>query len=128
MNVIKFHNAEHFKCNDLRRWKIEIGKLFSIRLHRWMKGDPREYQHKHPWNFITIVFWGGYYDVGEGREPDLVQAPAIRYRDKNWRHAVVNPIPGTLSLVITGRVIDKWRFWIGSREVNTDEWNGRICD
>jgi hypothetical protein len=128
MSVIKFHAAEHFRCNDLRRWKIEIGSWFSIRLHHWVEGDPEKYQHKHPWNFLTIVLRGGYDDVGEGRPVDHVRAPTIRYRTKDWRHAVVNCLPGTWTVVITGRVIDKWRFWIGSREVNTDEWNGRICD
>lgn len=125
---IEFSNAEHFRCNDLRRWKLEVGKLFSIRLHHWVKGDPAEYQHKHPWNFLTIVLWGGYDDVGEGRPVDRVRAPTVRYRDKNWRHAVVNCKPGTWTIVVTGSVVDKWRFWIGSREVNTQEWNGRICD
>lgn len=127
MGLIKFNGAEHFRCNDLRRWKLDLG-FCSIRLHHWVKGDPQEYQHKHPWNFLTFVLWGGYDDVGEGREPDLVRAPTIRYRDKTWRHAVVNCRANTWTIVVTGRAVDKWRFWIGSREVKTNEWNGRICD
>jgi hypothetical protein len=128
MAVVQFHNAEHFKCNDLRRWKIEVGSLFSVRLHHWVKGDPEEYQHKHPWNFLTFVLKGGYDDVGEGRPTDYVRAPAVRYRDRHWRHAVINCQPGTWTVVVTGKVIDKWRFWIGKREVGAQEWNGRICD
>lgn len=128
MKGIQFHGAEHFRCNDLRRWKVEIGKLFSIRLHHWVQGDPEEYQHMHPWDFITIVLWGGYDDVGEGREPDLVRAPTIRYRPKTWRHAVINCRPNTWTIVITGRVVKTWRFFIRDREVGTEEWNGRVCD
>jgi hypothetical protein len=128
MAIVQFHNAEHFKCNDLRRWKIEVGSLFSVRLHHWVKGDPEEYQHKHPWSFLTLVLRGGYDDVGEGRPTDYVRAPAVRYRGKEWRHAVINCQPGTWTIVVTGRVVDKWRFWIGKREVGTQEWNGRICD
>lgn len=126
--MIEFDDAEHFRCNDLRRWKIKVGDLFSIRLHHWVQGDPPEYQHKHPWNFLTIVLWGGYDDVGEGRAADRVRAPTIRYRGKEWRHAVINVLPRTWTIVITGRVIDRWRFWIGSRQVDVKEWNQRVCD
>jgi hypothetical protein len=123
-----YADVKHFRCNDLRRWKLEVGDWFSIRLHHWVEGDPEEYQHAHPWNFLTIVLWGGYDDVGEGRAPDLVRAPTVRYRPLTWRHSVINCRPNTWTIVITGRVIRKWRFWIGEREVDREEWNGRICD
>lgn len=121
-------DSEHFKCNDLRRWKLSFGDWFSIRLHHWVKGDPEHYQHSHPWNFITIVLRGGYLDVGEGRLPDKVHAPAIRYRPHTWRHSIINVVPHTWSIVITGRVIRSWRYWIAADEVTEQEWNGRICD
>jgi len=125
--MIQYSNAQHFKCNDLRRWKFQLGELFSIRLHHWVAGDPEEYQHAHPWNFVTIVFKGGYDDVGEGRPTDYVRGPTIRYRPLTWRHAVINCIPGTWSLVITGRVVRDWRFWIGKDEVSEEVWNDRAC-
>jgi hypothetical protein len=128
MSLVEYHNAEHFRCNDLRRWKLAFGSFFSIRLHHWVSGDPEAYQHAHPWNFLTLVVRGGYDDVGEGRPPDYVRAPAVRYRSRDWRHSVINCRPGTWTIVITGRIIDEWRFWIGERRVDTNEWNGRICD
>lgn len=126
--LVEYHNAEHFRCNDLRRWKFTVGRLFSARLHRWVEGDPKEYQHAHPWNFFTIVLRGGYDDVGEGRPVDYVRAPTVRYRPLTWRHSVINVRPGTWTIVFTGRIVREWRFWIKDREVDTDEWNGRICD
>lgn len=123
-----YSNAEHFKCNDLRRWRFSAGSLFSIRLHHWVKGDPEPYQHAHPWNFLTIVLSGGYEDVGEGRETDYVRAPTLRYRRLDWRHSVINVLPGTWTIVITGRILSKWRFWMHGREVTELEWNERICD
>lgn len=125
---IQYSNVEHFKCNDLRRWKVEFGRFTSIRFHHWVKGDPEEYQHMHPWNFLTIVLRGGYDDVGEGRPTDYVRAPCIRYRPMTWKHSVINVQPGTRTIVLTGRVIKSWRYWISGREVNEEEWNGRICD
>lgn len=108
--------------------KLTVGSLFSVRLHHWVKGDPEEYQHAHPWNFVTIVLWGGCDDVGERREPDLVRAPTVRYRPMSWRHSVINCRPHTWTIVITGRLLGSWRYWMDDREVVEEEWNGRICD
>ena len=119
---------EHRKCNDLRRWKIELPWGWSARLHHWVEGDPEHYQHAHPWGFVTIVLSGGYDDVADGREPDLVRAPTIRYRDRDWRHCVVNVLPRTWSVVLTGPKVGRWRFWMSDREVEREEWDGRVCD
>lgn len=123
-----YSNAQHFRCNDLRRLKLTFGQWFSVRFHWWVAGDPEEYQHAHPWNFLTLVLWGGYDDVGEGRPTDYVRGPCVRYRPLTWRHAVINVKPRTFTIVITGRVICSWSFWIGSREVQEPEWNERDCE
>lgn len=125
---LKKPSTFHNRCNDLRRlFKIE-NKWFSIRVHHWVKGDPGEYQHSHPWNFLTIVLWGGYDDVGEGRPTDYVRGPCIRYRNLNWRHSVINVLPRTWSIVITGSKVRDWRFWINDNEVNATTWGLRDCD
>ena len=124
---LSYQDTKHFKCNDLRRWKFELGKFFSVRLHHWVAGDPPRFQLSHPWNFVTIVLWGGYDDIGEGRQTDRVRAPTIRYRPLTWRHSVVNVRPGTWSLVLTGQIVNSWRFWIENREVDAKEWNKRRC-
>lgn len=126
--ILQYHDADHFKCNDLRRWKLSLGDWFSVRLHHWVTGDPPNYQHMHPWNFLTIVLRGGYDDIGEGRDDDFVCAPAIRYRSLTWRHSIINTKPNTWTIVLTGRVLSKWRFWIGQSEVDEAAWNLRSCD
>lgn len=125
---LKKPSAFHNKCNDLRRLlKIE-NKYFSIRIHHWVTGDPPQYQHTHPWNFLTIVLWGGYDDIGEDRATDLVRGPCIRYRPLTWRHSVINVLPRTWTIVITGKVVRKWRFWIEDMEVDEITWGLRKCD
>lgn len=126
--LFEHHRADHFKCNDLRRWKLSAGTLFSVRLHHWVAGDPEDYQHAHPWNFLTLVLRGGYDDVGEGRPTDHVRAPSIRYRPLTWRHSVINVVPGTWTIVLTGRIVREWRFWIGEAEVDEQRWNQRECE
>lgn len=34
---------------------------FNIFLHRFLKSDPDD-QHDHPWNYITIILKGGYWE------------------------------------------------------------------
>lgn len=117
----------HRICGDLRRWKVELPNGISLRLHHWAAGDPPQYQHAHPWPFLTIVIWGGYDDIADGRPVDCVRAPAVRLRDTNWRHSVVDPLPHTWSIVITGRKLKTWRFWMSGRQVDSEEWNTRAC-
>lgn len=122
-----YSNAKHFKCNDLRRLKFEFGDWFSIRFHWWVAGDPVEFQHTHPWNFLTFVLWGGYDDVGVARPTDYVRAPCVRYRPYTWRHSVINVRPNSFTIVLTGKVITQWRFWIWGHEVDEKTWNNREC-
>ena len=119
--------GQHFRCNNLSRFKFAIGEWLSIRVHHWHTGDPEHLQHAHPWGFVTFVLSGGYDDVGEGRPVDRVRAPTVRYRPRTWRHAVCRALPHTWTLVITGRVVAKWRYWIHSKEVSEATWNDRPC-
>lgn len=119
---------EHCKCNDLRRWKVELLGGWSLRLHHWVDGDPENYQHAHPWDFVTVVLSGGYDDVADDRPTDVVRAPAIRYRGRDWRHSVVGVRPRTWTVVLTGPKLRPWRFWIDGREVEREVWDGRACD
>jgi hypothetical protein len=119
---------KHRKCNDLRRWKLETKSGWSARLHHWVEGDPEDYQHAHPWTFISIVLRGGYTDRGDGRPDDVLRAFQYRVRDTDWRHSVIDVLPHTWTIVITGPKIDAWRFWMWGRQVTREEWDGRACD
>lgn len=54
----------------LIRWKLEtpFGALY---VHRFLRSDAHEH-HDHPWNFVSIILWRGYFEetvcqVCEGR-------------------------------------------------------------
>ena len=34
---------------------------FNIFLHKFLKSDPDDL-HDHPWDFISIILWGGYWE------------------------------------------------------------------
>lgn len=129
MPLLKKPSSFHNRCNDLRRllkWEFRNG--FSIRVHHWVSGDPENYQHTHPWPFLTIVLWGGYNDVSDDRPTDYVRGPCVRYRPITWRHSVINVLPKTWTIVITGRIVKKWEFWIDNKKVDEKTWGLRKCD
>ena len=48
-------NVLHFK-----RWNILSTKWFSIYIHKIYKHDEDLHPHSHPWDFISIILFGGY--------------------------------------------------------------------
>lgn len=61
------------RCPYLIRWLIDL-RLFSIRLHHWVRSDDKRAMHDHSWWFLTFVLAGGYtdwiYDVSLASESD----------------------------------------------------------
>jgi len=45
----------------IRRTLLSIGKYFSIKYHQILQSDDL-CAHDHPWNFLTIILKGGYYE------------------------------------------------------------------
>lgn len=55
------------KCPYAERWVLPLGPLGSIRLHRWFRSDDKRAKHDHPSDFITLVLWGSYTDLCDGK-------------------------------------------------------------
>jgi len=52
----------------LTRWfllQIEEPFQFMICLHKFHRSDDDDATHDHPWDFLTVPLWRGYYDVTE---------------------------------------------------------------
>lgn len=50
----------------LERFYLVRSRLLGIFLHRFWKSD-REGAHDHPWDFVTIVLRGGYFEQTPGK-------------------------------------------------------------
>lgn len=48
-----------------RRWSLLRTPWFSVFLHGMYepKGDLDAHCHDHPWSFLSMVLWGGYFEV-----------------------------------------------------------------
>lgn len=97
------------------RWRLFHCPYFGIYLHKWLKPDPRETLHNHPWPFFSIILRGNYYQKG------IVVTPRGHRRFENlifWLnrvprnvfHTVNQVAPGTLSLMFVGRDRGDWGY------------------
>lgn len=115
---------ENQDCPYLRRWVFNFG-IGSIRVHHWFSGDDPRYLHDHPWWFLTFVVKGGYTDVtqkspfpeavyvgtDEPRLRDVLRAPAVRFRHSYHAHTVADVLPGTWTVLLTGKPLRDWGFY-----------------
>lgn len=80
----------------------------TIRLHHWTGyGDMSRPPHDHPWEFTSYILKGAYTEVLTTRE-GVVTERTLSAGQKNHCpagtfHQVKDPVPGTVSLMVTGQ-------------------------
>ncbi len=45
----------------LIRWTLIKNRFFSLKFHKTVMDDPADL-HCHPWNYTSLILWGGYYE------------------------------------------------------------------
>lgn len=108
------------ECPYLRRWVLDFGP-FSLRLHRWQSSDDARAHHDHPWWFLTVVLWGAYTDVSAAGR-DRLRVGSVRFRASSHRHTVEVEKPGTWTLLLTGKPVRRWGFWVGGKMLRRDKY------
>lgn len=68
----------------VRRTLIET-RWFKIMLHQIMRSDDDRALHDHPWPYLSIVLWGGYWEHSENG-PRWFGPGSILARRANWLH------------------------------------------
>lgn len=98
------------ECPYAKRWIFDP-RLFSVRVHHFVRSDDPRYKHDHPWWYLTFVVKGGYWDRGE-EEATYLKAPAVAFRRATRPH-YVDPDPGGVwTVVLTGRQKRVWGFHV----------------
>lgn len=87
----------------------------ALYLHIFVRNDAEDY-HCHPWDFTTIVLWGGYVERFPDGSSRLLLPGMILKRRAELRHRVelVNGRKA-VTLVLTGPVRREWYFWTALR-------------
>jgi hypothetical protein len=113
----------------LTRWVLlgtRFGEGRKLFLHYFHQSDYAGALHDHPWPFVSLLIWPGYFE----HEGSYVQPPMIYHggatrvwhrplsilvRPALWRHRVeILPGRGCWTLVATGRKARSWGFWCPS--------------
>jgi len=83
---------------------------FNIFLHRFIKSDSDDL-HDHPWNFRTIILYGGYWEITENASV-WCGPMSYRYAEANTFHRIQldENIPYCWTLFIPGKTYKEWGF------------------
>ena len=106
----------------LERW-ISCGICgFSIRIHKFHKGDDDRAFHDHPWWFVTVPL-KKYLELTPTQGTQTLKAGRPHYRKATHRHIVqlIDDNP-TWTLIITGLKERKWGFWSGDCFTEAEKW------
>jgi hypothetical protein len=103
-------------------WPIKRLPLIRVFLHLIKMPDTDRHPHDHPWSFLTIILWGGYWEAVYQNKAQLAgeEQPLIRYlgpgsvvfRRAEHTHQIIK-INGSAAwtLVFAGSSRRAWGFW-----------------
>jgi hypothetical protein len=110
----------------LDRWIVYLNG-YTLRLHRFWRGDDDRASHTHPWWFITFPL-GGYREKlfvqGNYVGHRFVEPFRCHYRPADFEHYVVRgaKVPWW-TIVLTGPRRDTWGFFPApGKFVNYKDW------
>ena len=109
----------------LERWIFWFG--FSLRLHKFHKGDDDRAFHDHPWWFITLPL-KSYQELAPGRPVKEIKAYRLYFRHAGHQHIVrlISTSPAW-TLILAGRKTRDWGFWTGNQFTSADDWLERVA-
>lgn len=98
-----------------RWWVLPRNSKINVYLHKFLRDDEDRALHDHPWWFISIILWGGYWEV----TPDGIRRRrwlSVAFRRADHQHRVVlhpgmERLKPCWTLVITGPRTREWGFW-----------------
>ncbi len=104
----------------LERWIIWFG--FTLRLHKFHKGDDDRAYHDHPWWFVTVPLSTYLEDTPQnGKHP--VRRLRPHFRPAKHQHIVhlVGSRP-VWTFIFTGPKSKDWGFWDNNRFIPHELW------
>lgn len=123
-----------------RYWLFPYGSLpfgIAIRVHHILRSDTDRHLHDHPFNFISIVLRGGYFEERLARSYGDVEL-----RRKKWRgpgsiafrratdfHKLTLPVRADRScwtLFISFRARQPWGFLVDGKKVLAKDYLGDL--
>ena len=119
------------ECPYLYRYSIVLFGI-SFRLHHWIRSDDNRFFHDHACDLISIPLKGFYYNVVPRSDTELNTLCGIRHKATPghfWRakaedkHYLEIPEGGCWTLVIFGKMKQKWGFYVNNNPKKTEYYH-----
>jgi hypothetical protein len=115
----------------LRRLRVVNTPWFSIMVHWINEPDTGRYSHDHPWNFISWVVRGAYWEEVWPTEKHFdLHLPPLQSTRRRWSlhrmsfkaaHRIVLTSADTVTLIVTGKRRRRFRFWTPEGKIPWDK-------
>lgn len=117
------------------RYRLLWTPWFKIYLHKICRSDEDAHMHDHPWNFVSLILWGGYKEWARYPKSWCDEFERVHFK---WHliqhhhedaHKIELITPHVWSLVFAGRKDHPWGYqtefgWIEHQDYR--EWK-RNC-
>lgn len=91
----------------MRRWFFWC-PWFGIRVHHILRSDHDRHLHDHPWDFLSILLWGVYYEALNDGRGLRFRRWVVRHKAEDLHRLVLSKPVWTL--VLTGPKRKSWGF------------------
>jgi hypothetical protein len=99
----------------LRRWfVIPRNRWLNIYLHEYLDDDEDRALHDHPWWSASLCLVGElieYFHHKKHLAVRTIGGGSLVIREAEFSHRLQVPIPGTVTLFVTGPRLRTWGFW-----------------
>ena len=95
---------------------------FNVFLHKFLKSDPDDL-HDHPWNFRTLILYGGYWEHTEYGK--FWRGPlSYRYMPSSTFHRIEldKNFPYCWTLFMPGKICKDWGFKTKNGWINNNDY------
>ena len=72
----------------LHRWYIFRTERVALFLHKFIRSDEDRALHDHPWAFLVIPIWRGYWEHSQKGKRRVLPIIGTRLRPATYRHRV----------------------------------------
>lgn len=119
----------------LKRLRVIQTPWFAFYIHWIYVADNDRHLHNHPWNFYSFIWRGGYVEEATTQpkalfdpnwwghpQENVYTAGHGHWFGSNAWHRIIHILPGTITLVFTGKRMRKWGFYTENGFVPWDQY------
>lgn len=100
-----------------RRWRLVQTSIFAIYIHQIFKSDEDAHLHSHPWDFVSFILAGGYYEENQGGS-SMVFLPGLWNAKMAHQYHRVTLLKPTMSLVFALGPRKPWGYYVDGNHVD----------